>query len=102
VSIDKAKISEPVVLEEPIVRGEEKITELKFRRPHGGELRGISMGKLGQMDFDEVRKLIPRISMPTITQEEVDQMDSADIMEGCDRIMDFLLSTQRKAELPTT
>ena len=101
-SKDKNTFSEPVLLEQPIVRGDDKIEQLKFRRPNAGELRGLSMAALGQMQVDELRKLAPRISSPTITQEEFDGLDPADLMECCDRIMDFLLSKQRRAELPTT
>lgn len=99
---DRRVFSEPVELEEPIIRGEQKIEQLIFRRPKAGEMRGLSMGKLGQMDVDELRKLAPRISQPPITQHEFDNLDPADLMECCDRILDFLLSKQRKAELSTT
>lgn len=98
----RTMISEPVILELPIERGAEAIGELRFRRPQAGELRGLSIAALGQMQVDELRKLAPRISMPTITAEEFDRLDPADLMECSDRIMDFLLQKQRRAELPTT
>lgn len=99
---DNRTFSEPVELEQPIKRGDTELASLRFRRPQAGELRGLSMASLAQMQVDELRKLAPRISEPTITAEEFDGLHPADLMECCDRIMDFLLSKQRRAELPTT
>lgn len=91
-----------VPLEEPLKRGETTIDKLQLRRPNSGELRGLSLVQLAQMNVDEVRKLLPRITIPTITVMEVDKLDPADLMEIAGEIGDFLLSKQRKAALPTT
>lgn len=93
-----------VTIESPIVRGNgsQEIREFTLRRPKAGELRGLSLAKLCQMDVDEIRKLLPRITNPTLTLVDVDQLDTADLVEVADKVTDFLLSKQRRAELPTT
>lgn len=100
-----------VELEVPLPRGEKMIGKLRLRRPKSGELRGLSLGQLCQMNVDEIRKLLPRIStaltaegeeLGQLTLNDVDQVDSADIVEISDKVTDFLLSTRRRAELPTT
>ncbi|MES2339582.1 MAG: phage tail assembly protein [Pseudomonadota bacterium] len=91
-----------VPLETPLARDAGALTELKFRRPKGGDFRGLSMAKLGQLDYDEVRRLAPRISLDGLITEEVDQIDGADQLELAGALSDFLVPTRRKAEFQTS
>lgn len=50
----------------------------------------------------EVTKLLPRITMPTLTAADVAKLDAADLMTIAGEIGDFLLSKALKAALPTT
>lgn len=97
-----AALSAPIPLDVPIVRGETSLDSLQLRRPQSGELRGLSLVRLGQMEVEEVRKLLPRITMPPLTAEEVDRMDPADLMECAVEVGDFFLSKRRRADSPTT
>jgi len=94
--------SKPLTLDEPIVRGETKIESLRLRKPDTGALRGTKLGLLGQMDVDQVRMVIPRISEPMITAAEFDALDPADTMQIADALFDFLLTKAQRALLPTT
>ena len=87
-----------VALETPLMRGETEIAELALRKPKSGDLRGISIGKLGILEYDEVRTLLPRITIPPITGEEVDQIEVADMTELGGAISDFLFTARRRAE----
>lgn len=91
-----------VTLDSPIVRGDSEITSIQIRKPQGGELRGLSLALLGQMDVDQLMKLLPRITIPNLLPQEVAAMEPCDLMECADKVMDFLLSRARKAALPTT
>lgn len=91
-----------IVLDTPLKRGEQEIVELTLRKPSSGELRGLSLVRVGQMDVDEIRKLIPRISSPVLIDAEVDQLDVADLMEVAAAIGNFLLSKRQRAAFPTT
>lgn len=98
---EKALKTVKVPLETPIVRGELTIDALTLRKPHGGDFRGVSMGKLGQMDYDEVRRLLPRINLEGAIQEEIDALDGDDVMELAVALTDFLFTARRRAEFQT-
>ena len=91
-----------IPLEEPILLGDRQIAEIQIRRPNSGELRGLSLAGLGQLNVDEIFKLLPRITIPTLPAPVLATIDPADMMEIADKVTDFLLSKRRKAELPTT
>ena len=90
-----------VPLETPLTTRGEPIDTLRLRRPKSGELRGLSIAKLGQLDYDEIRKLLPRITQPVLIAEEVDAIDPADMIEIAGEVADFLFTKRRKAEFQT-
>lgn len=91
-----------VELDEPIQLGDRTIEEIKLRKPISGELRGLSLVALGQMNVDELTKLLPRITMPTLPAPVLATIDPADMMAIAETITDFLLTKRQKAALPTT
>ncbi|MFM0610235.1 phage tail assembly protein [Paraburkholderia sediminicola] len=66
-------------LDFPIARGKQTITEITFRRPNSGELRGTSLSSLVDLDIAALQKVLPRISTPTLTEMDVAQIDPADL-----------------------
>lgn len=90
-----------VDLDTPITRGEQTIGMVQLRKPRSGELRGLSLVSLGQLEVDEVRKLLPRITTPTLTVADVDALDPADLLSLGAEIADFLLPKRAKADSPT-
>lgn len=90
-----------VELETAVERDAGPLGQLRFRRPRGGDFRGLSMARLGQLDYDELRKLLPRISLDGLIAEEVDQIDGADQLELAGAMSDFLVPKRRMAEFQT-
>lgn len=88
-----------VVLDAPIKRGATEILSIKFRRPSSGELRGLTLNALANLDVVALTNLIPRISSPTITRQEVEGMDPADLLQCGGVIGGFLLPTRAKADM---
>lgn len=88
---DARAMTMSVPLDLPLVRGEVSLERLTFRRPSSGDLRGLSLVQLGQMNVDELRKLLPRISTDGLIEQEVDSIDPADMMAIAGEIGDFLL-----------
>ena len=80
-----------IVLDEPIRRGDQVITEVTVRKPTSGELRGISLIDLGQMNVIALQQVLPRISTPTLTQHDVASLDPADLMEIGVEVASFLV-----------
>lgn len=94
---DHKLVSDPIPLDAPIQRGETAIDSLQLRRPKSGELRGLTMQALGEGDVGALIKLLPRISMPTITEAEAANLDPADLTELTIVITGFLLQKRRTA-----
>lgn len=67
-----------VTLSKPIERTSGAITELTLRKPATGELRGLKLMDLLQMDVNALSILLPRIAQPTITKADIDALDPVD------------------------
>lgn len=91
-------IAEPITLDTPLTRGDTEITELRLRKPTSGELRGVSLADVLQMQTDALITLIPRLSTPSLTAAEVRQMDPADLVQCGGEIAGFLLTKRAKGE----
>lgn len=87
---------EVVKLDTPITRGEQTINEVTLRKPMSGELRGVTLVDLGQMDVLALRKVLPRISTPSLTEVEIGRMDPADLMACGVAVCSFLLQKSQK------
>ena len=86
------KVSDPITLSEPIVRGETKISEIVLRKPKAGELRGLSVQELMNARVSATLDLLPRICMPQITQQEADNLEPEDLASCSGAIIDFFLT----------
>jgi hypothetical protein len=89
-----------VVLDQPIDRGKMIITEVIVRKPKSGELRGVTMMALSQLDVGALITILPKITTPMLTKQEVGNLDPADLMQFGGEIMDFLLPRSVKTDLP--
>lgn len=86
---------DPITLDTPIQRKGQTIKELTLRRPLAGELRGISLVELAQMDVAALERVLPRITTPNITQPEVAQMSLADLVQLGTTVAGFLLTKEQ-------
>lgn len=89
-----------ITLDTPIARPESQIETLQLRKPKAGELRGLSLVDLGQLKVDALTKLLPRISLPTITEVEVANLDPADLLVCGMEVGNFLLQKSRRTDAP--
>ncbi|MGH1450229.1 MAG: phage tail assembly protein [Pseudomonadaceae bacterium] len=89
---------ETVALDEPIIRGEQKIDSITLRKPTAGELRGVSLTELIQMEVGALRKVLPRITTPALLDHETGRMDPADLLQCGVAIAGFLLQRSAKTE----
>lgn len=86
-----------ITLEKPFRRGDTEVAAVTVRRPVSGELRGLSMLDLMRMEVDAVNKVLPRITLPTLTTFEVAQLDPADTVQFAMAIADFFLTKAQRA-----
>lgn len=87
-----------VILDTPIRRGTTSIDSITVRKPNSGELRGVSLAELLNMDVNSLVKVVPRISTPTLTAVEVTSMDPADLFALGTKVSGFLLQKSMKTD----
>ncbi|WP_425891684.1 phage tail assembly protein [Aeromonas veronii] len=80
-----------VTLDQAIQRGDNTITEIQLRKPKAGEMRGLNMTDVVQMDVNALTKLLPRITTPILTEAEIGNMDPADLMQLGSEVSTFLV-----------
>lgn len=97
--IDVAAATEPknrfksVTLENPILRGETKITVVNVRKPKAGQLRGgITVQDILTTDVGAMLKLIPRLTDPPLHEDEVEDLESEDFAEIAGTIRGFFMT----------
>lgn len=90
--------SQTVTLDTPIKRGDQVITELTLRKPSSGELRGIALTDLLQMNVTSLTKILPRLTSPSLTEQDVGRMDPADLVQLGSQVADFLLPKASKPD----
>ncbi|NWD70763.1 phage tail assembly protein [Pseudomonas gingeri] len=87
-----------VTLDTPIKRGKTEISTLTVRKPTSGELRGVQLIDLMNLDVASLIKVIPRLSTPGITAPEAAGLDPADLVAIGTKILSFLLQKQAKTD----
>lgn len=91
-----------VTLDTPIKRGDTTITEIVLRKPQSGALRGTRLQAVMEMDVASMMTVIPRISTPALTPQEMADLDPADLSAMSIEVVLFLLPKSVLASLPTT
>jgi hypothetical protein len=79
-----------VPLDEPIQRGETIISTVQIRKPKAGELRGVTLVDVANLDVVALQKVLPRITLPTLTAQEVGNLELADLMSLGSEVALFL------------
>lgn len=90
-----------ITLDVPLVRGDQQITTLVLRRPTTGALRGVSITSVLQMDTGAIMAVLPRISTPTLTKQDVEKLDIADLTECGITLASFFLRKSERVDSPT-
>lgn len=86
-------------LEHPIMIGDQRVEWLTLRQPQAGELRGLNLLDLSQLDIDALLTLLPRISTPTVQRIFGAQLHPADLMTIGKGVSGFFGSAKQRQEL---
>lgn len=70
----------PITLETPITRGKQKITQVTVTKPNSGALRGASLAGLIRLEVNDLHIVLPRVTTPNLTTQEVTALDPVDLM----------------------
>jgi len=79
-----------ITLEKTIKRGEQEITEVTLIKPQAGTLRGVSLAALANSEVDALIKVLPRMTAPSLTEQEVGALDLPDLVALAGKVVGFL------------
>jgi hypothetical protein len=71
-------------------------TEITVRKPGSGELRGLALNSLLQLDVASLETLAPRITSPVIHKPFAAAMAVNDMLQFGTEVVDFLLPKAAK------
>ena len=94
-----ARLSDPIILETPIVRGETAIDTITLRKPKGGELRGLSLQDLMKSDVTALITVLPRIALPVITTREAADLEPQDLAACAGAVISFFMTAAEKEQM---
>jgi len=81
-----------VTLTTPIARGDASIAEVTLRKPKTGELRSLKVEDVFNTDVNTLFVLLPRITQPTLTQADVANLETEDLLEIAGAVKGFFMS----------
>ena len=87
-----------VSLDSPITRGETTIATVVIRKPGPGELRGLTLKDVGEVKFDTMIKLLPRVTSPALTEAECAVMDLGDFTSMAVEVAGFLATKAQRQD----
>lgn len=90
-----------VELDTPILRGKTEITSVIVRKPQSGALRGTRLQALMDMDVNAMITVLPRVTTPALTTQEIAEMDPADLVSLSVEVVTFLLKKSVLSDLAT-
>ncbi|HEY3986990.1 phage tail assembly protein [Cedecea sp.] len=79
-----------VTLENPIKRGEQVIESITLIKPNTGMLRGVSLADVANSDVNALIKVLPRMTYPNLTEQEVAALELPDILALAGKVVGFL------------
>ncbi|HDR8859371.1 TPA: phage tail assembly protein [Burkholderia territorii] len=86
-------------LDQPIRQGDNEIKTITLRKPGSGELRGVSLSDLVNLDVSALHKVLPRITTPTLTEADVSKLDPADLLQLAGIVSGFFMTKAMRASM---
>ena len=92
-----SKDTTKITLAQPLKQGDKSITEITLRKPMSGELRGIKLLDIMQMDVSAYAPLLPRITTPMLSESQINNLDPADLIQVMTGVQSFFVSADSQA-----
>lgn len=96
-SANKQPVWKECKFEHGFVRGDQVITDIRLRKPKGGELRGLNLQDLMAADVNAIITVLPRISDPIMTVADAESLEADDIAEAGGVITGFFFNSAQRA-----
>lgn len=81
---------EIVELDYPLSVGEAHIREIAVRKPTIKALSGVSLKDLFNYDVNALARVLPRITTPSLTSQQVYELDPSDFAQLGGQVINFL------------
>lgn len=81
--------SNTVTLGYALMRGDQEIKTISFRKPVTGDLRGLSVTQLLNTDVDQISAFLPRITTPSIMPAEIEKLPVSDFLSLAMKALGF-------------
>lgn len=78
-----------VTLSSPVEIDGAKVTEITLRKPGTGELRGLKLTDILQMDVSSMIRFLPRITTPPMSEAQVSALPPEDFTEMASKAVLF-------------
>lgn len=82
-----------ITLTTPLATGGEPIESLRLRRPSAGELRGLRLLDVINMDVGALLTLVPRIAEPHVTEAQLAALTPADLVAVAEGVAGFFMGS---------
>ena len=79
-----------ITLDNPVKRGEQVIEQVTLMKPNAGTLRGVSLAAVAQSEVDALIKVLPRMTYPALTAQELTAMNLPDMLSLAAKVIGFL------------
>ncbi|SFU18360.1 Phage tail assembly chaperone protein, E, or 41 or 14 [Kosakonia arachidis] len=79
-----------ITLENPVQRGGQTIDTITLIKPNAGTLRGVSLAAVANSDVDALIKVLPRVTAPSLTEQEVAALELPDLVALAGKVIGFL------------
>lgn len=81
-----------VPLSAPVKIDGQEVSEITLRKPKAGEMRGLKVSNILQMDVNELSKLLPRISAPPLDGTQVADLPADDFTALATKALTFFVA----------
>lgn len=95
-------VSKKVTLDTPVQQGKKSHAEITLRKPRAGEMRGLTLTDVLNMDVNALATLLPRITTPILTKDDVLNLDPADLVQLGSEVAGFLVPKKLQLDQDTT
>ena len=79
-----------VTLENPLKRGDQVVSTITLMKPNAGTLRGVSLAAVANSEVDALIKVLPRMTSPSLTDQEVAALELPDLVALAGQVVGFL------------
>ncbi len=86
-----------VTLSTPIKIDGKDVQDITLSKPSAGQLRGLKLTEVLQMDVDAHIQLLPRITQPPLSPQQISELDPADFTDLAGKATLFFVK-QRQLE----